>query len=113
MHIFGQVRRVRVPVDSPPLGQATRSVEHTQDLDRLAPHPIGHDVAGLGHDQFAGAGHSTCPAEPRLLREHCHGVEDTLDNEACRSDVIGRPGRVPGTRELIVEIGRASCRERV
>lgn len=74
----------RSPRCLPPVGQPPRCVEDTQDLDRLVPNAIRHDVMGLGHDQFTRASHSAWSTEPRLRLKVGNGVEYALDDQTRR-----------------------------
>jgi hypothetical protein len=76
-------------------------VKDAQDLARFAPHPVGNDVARLGHDQLAGAGRPAGLTETGLLCKHRNGIEYTLDDEKSGRCVVCRD--VGG---LIVEVAQ-------
>ena len=67
----------------------SRSVEHAQDLDGLAPNPVGHDVSGLQHDEFTRPRDSPWPPRARLPRQHRNRVKDALNDKLCGLRAIG------------------------
>ena len=68
-------------------------MEHAQNLDGLAPHTVGHDVARIGHDQLTCARNSTRPTESGLLLQLCNGIEYTLDDQTRGRRIVSRDVR--------------------